>query len=142
MRFLAIGCVLLAGCGRTPVIQQKDQADLRAKEAAPSSPKPGDIAATLSAPDLWGAFGSNAVQADAQYKGQWIKLTGAAREVQADDAGKYFIGFAVHADVGVSPKRYNSMTPQERKWFNEGMPSNAVISSVSMRLGRSYQPVS
>jgi len=71
---------------------------------------------------LWNAYEKNAIAADEQYKGKWLRLTDHVKKITPDS-----VGFAVVGEVGgVSRAEYARMTPQERKWFDEGYPPNVV----------------
>src|SRR5207249_9191161 len=83
--------------------------------------------ATGWASQVWSDYGENAVKADSFYKGKYVQLKGEVRCVQTDANGRYYVGFVAPVDFGgVSKARYNRMTPQEKKWFNEGFPPNVI----------------
>ena len=110
----------VSGPGGAPSPSKQD-----VKPSKPPNNKP-EVAASTGAPGLWEEYGNNAVQADAKYKDKSIKLTGSVASVRTDEKGRYFVGFSVVASGAVSKATYDAMSPQQKKWFNEGYPPNVV----------------
>ena len=102
-----------------------------APAAAPAAEKapPGQAmapVATFAAPGLFEEYEKNALAADAKYKDRPVEVAGIVGKVEADAQRRYFVGFVIIEYPGVSQARYNRMTPQEKKWYNEGYPPNVI----------------
>lgn len=86
----------------------------------------------VSAYDLWTAYGDNAAAADAKYKGKWVRSAGSVGSIRPD-GNKYRLGFTVVASGSVDERVYQTMTAQEKKWFNEGYPPGVVATFTADR---------
>src|SRR5215510_9431993 len=103
----------------------------------PAMPVSDDInpVATLSAVELWGAFGKNADDGDARYKGKWVKISG--NVVAATKEGNAVsVGLQVATGTALSVDELKDLTDRERRWYKEGFPANVVCYSAAGSEGR------
>src|SRR5438105_4626709 len=110
----------LFGCGG----KSESQNGGNLSDAASDPKASGDRTpkASSAAPSLWTLYGDNAASADAKYKGKYVRVNGDVGSVVSGERG-YTLGFeTVASGLSVDPRIYNSMTPEEKKWFNEGYP--------------------
>ncbi len=94
----------------------------KAAEEKKPLPQP---AAIVTAYQLWEEYGDNALGTDARYKGKPVQVTGVVKKIQQAD-GRYFVGLEVIRRYFVTKYAYATMTPQERKWCDEGYPPNVI----------------
>ena len=124
--FLMIGWLLavLPGCvedfGR---IHETDMpriaSEPRRSEPSPSPPETSD---RFNARALWEEFGGNALQADLEYKGKNLQLTGIVRCIASDDRDRPYVGFQVFEPIKVPAGRLKMMSAKERTWYQDGFP--------------------
>jgi hypothetical protein len=125
MRAVLLGLVLgLAGCGdggKPPWVAEKEQPKAEKVEQGPTEPP-------IKAPagKVWNDFEENQFAAETTYKGKWVEMLGTVSKIESRD-GVPVVGFGVVIAVGMDPHEYARLTPQEKKWFNEGYPPNVVV---------------
>lgn len=121
MRVAAIFILALAaGCGSG----QSSQSGSARQSADTDSPAPAD-APVVNASAFWSEFGENEIKADQKYKGKFVQAVGNVSAVSS--AGStYFVGFGVISFPGMTKAKIAALSPQERKWFDEGFPPNVI----------------
>jgi hypothetical protein len=71
---------------------------------------------------LWEGFGGNALQADLEYKGKNLQLTGIVRCIASDDRDRLYVGFQVFEPVKIPAGRLKMMSVKEKTWYQDGFP--------------------
>lgn len=83
------GCGVCVCLGAKGISDAKDRLDQKKADAAKATAAARTNARPVSAKELIGAYKANEVSADATYKGQWVRITGArVREIRKNFADK------------------------------------------------------
>jgi hypothetical protein len=91
--------------------------------------------ATLSAAELWDAFGKNTDDADARYKGKWVKISGNV-VAATRDGNTVSVGLQVATGTALTIEELKDLPDRERRWYKEGFPPNVVCYSAKGAEGR------
>jgi hypothetical protein len=93
----------------------------------PPAPPKEDVSpvATISAIELWNVYGKDAADADAKYKGKFVRITGNVAAVARDEGG-LFVGVQVATGTALNLDELKKRPERERRWHKNGFPPNVV----------------
>jgi hypothetical protein len=122
---LMIGCLLAAISGCVQDFGRLRDSDMPRIAAYASSFETGQATIKIerfNARALWEEFGGNISQADLDYKGKLVQVTGIIRTASSDDKNRPYLGFQVFEPVTVPDSRIQAMKGKEKSWYQEGFP--------------------
>jgi hypothetical protein len=99
--------------------------------ALPESPI--EVRATV----LWQDYQDNEAKGDAKYKGKTLQLADSVKVRKDGDA--YYLGFETVGSTVVTTAQYKLLTPQQKKWYNEGYPPNVLCYLDSASVSKAAQ---
>ncbi len=124
--FLMIGWLLAVLPGCVEDLGRIHETDMPRVAGEPrrieSFPLPSRPIDRFNARALWDEFGGNALQADREYKGTNLQLTGIVRCIASDDRDRPYVGFQVFEPVTVPASRLKMMSAKEKTWYLDGFP--------------------
>ncbi len=122
--FLMIGWLLAVLPGCVEDLGRIHETDMPRVAGEPrrieSFPLPSRPIDRFNARALWDEFGGNALQADREYKGTNLQLTGIVRCIASDDRDRPYVGFQVFEPVTVPASRLKMMSAKEKTWYLDG----------------------
>lgn len=99
----------------------------RAQEKEPRrEPVQKDSLIKINAITLWTEFKDKPEIAEKKYQDKTLEITGAVAKIDIKKE-EVTIGLAVLKNRPASPSDYAKLTPQEKKWSDEGYPPNVTI---------------
>lgn len=82
---------------------------------------------TVTDVDFFDEYVSNPIAADLKYAGKRVCVSGNVWKAAREDNGRYSVGLIVAVFPGLNARQLESLSPRERKWFNEGSYPPSVV---------------